>query len=71
MQTKVEKFIREKKLLKANSKVVLGVSGGADSMALLDILHNAGYQLIIAHGNFHLRNNKSMRDEKFVKSSGK
>lgn len=68
MQTKVEKFIREKKLLKANSKVVLGVSGGADSMALLDILHNAGYQLIIAHCNFHLRNKESMRDEKFVKS---
>lgn len=68
MQSKVEKFIRDEKLLKDNSKVILGVSGGADSMALLHILHNLNYQIIVAHCNFHLRSNESMRDEKFVRS---
>lgn len=68
MQSKVEKFIEEEKLLKKNSKVVLGVSGGADSIALLNVLHNAGYKVIVAHCNFHLREEESMRDENFVKN---
>lgn len=68
MQTKVEKFIEDEKLLKKNSKVVLGVSGGADSIALLNVLHDAGHQVIVAHCNFHLREDESMRDEEFVKN---
>lgn len=68
MQAKVEKFIEEEKLLKKNSKVVLGVSGGADSIALLNVLHSAGYKVIVAHCNFHLREDESMRDEQFVKN---
>lgn len=67
MQNKVEKFIKEEKLLKKNSKVILGVSGGADSIALLNILHNAGYEIFVAHCNFHLRHEESLRDEEFVK----
>lgn len=68
MQSRVEKFIEEEKLLKKNSKVVLGVSGGADSIALLNVLHNAGHKVIVAHCNFHLREDESMRDEEFVKN---
>ena len=68
MQKIVEKFIEDEKLLKKNSKVILGVSGGADSIALLNVLHNAGYETIVAHCNFHLRHEESMRDEAFVKS---
>lgn len=68
MQSKVEKFIEDEKLLKKNSKVVLGVSGGADSIALLNVLHNAGYKVIVAHCNFHLREDESVRDETFVKN---
>lgn len=68
MQSKVEKFIEDEKLLKKNSKVVLGVSGGADSIALLNVLHDAGHKVIVAHCNFHLREDESMRDEAFVKN---
>ena len=43
------------------------VSGGADSVALLDVLLRAGYQCIVAHCNFHLRGAESDRDEAFVR----
>lgn len=43
------------------------VSGGADSVALLDVLHRGGYSCIVAHCNFHLRDEESNRDERFVR----
>lgn len=68
MQTisKVKKYIQDNMLLTDKAKVIIGVSGGADSMALLDILHHLGYDCIIAHCNFHLRGQESYRDEYFV-----
>lgn len=47
--------------------VIVGVSGGADSMALLHRLNAEGYSLVIAHCNFHLRGAESDRDEAFVR----
>lgn len=35
--------------------VVVGVSGGADSLCLLDLLHAEGYPLVVAHFNHRLR----------------
>lgn len=66
MFEKVKKFIEQEKLLKDKSRVILGVSGGADSIALLDVLQKAGYVIIAAHCNFHLREKESVRDEIFV-----
>ena len=43
------------------------VSGGADSVALLDVLLRGGYECIVAHCNFHLRGAESDRDEVFVR----
>lgn len=64
--SKVQKYIQENMLLSSPSKVIVGVSGGADSVALLDILHDLGYECIVAHCNFHLRGQESFRDEYFV-----
>lgn len=50
------------------AKIVVGVSGGADSITLLDLLHKMGYMCIAAHCNFHLRNEESNRDFKFAHS---
>ena len=68
MQTisKVKKYIQDNMLLTDKARVIIGVSGGADSMALLDILHHLGYECIVAHCNFHLRGQESYRDEYFV-----
>lgn len=53
------------------SKIVLGVSGGPDSVCLLDVLAKIApkydLELIIAHVNYGLRGNDSDIDEKFVR----
>lgn len=63
---KVRQYIIENQLLADSSKVIVGVSGGADSVALLDILHALRYECVIAHCNFHLRGEESNRDAFFV-----
>lgn len=68
MLYKVQKFITENDLLdSANGPVVLGVSGGKDSVVLLHVLMKLGYQCIAAHCNFHLRGDESNRDQEFVR----
>ena len=54
-----------------NSRFLLTVSGGADSVAMLDIFSGLGYDCIVAHCNFHLRGEESDRDECFVKDLAK
>ena len=56
----------ETQLLK-QSPVLVALSGGADSVALLHILLEAGAECRAAHCNFHLRGQESMRDEQFVR----
>ena len=47
--------------------VLVALSGGADSVALLRVLLEAGCACHAAHCNFHLRGEESMRDEQFVR----
>ena len=67
MQQKVQNYIEKHKLLTPYGLVIVGVSGGADSIALLNILVSLGYDCVIAHCNFHLRMAESDRDETFVR----
>ena len=67
MLRRVQKYIRDHQLLNKGERVLVCVSGGADSIALWDVLYRGGYECIIAHCNFHLRKEESDRDELFVK----
>lgn len=62
----VEEYIVRNGLLQGGEKVIVGVSGGADSVALLDILHSFKIECVVAHCNFHLRGQESNRDAFFV-----
>ena len=65
---KVSQFIEEKNLLGFGDKVLVALSGGADSVALLRVLLRLGYACEAAHCNFHLRGEESVRDERFVRA---
>lgn len=66
MKEKVRKYIQTNQLFSQKGLILVGVSGGADSVALLLILKELGYQIQALHCNFHLRQEESDRDEKFV-----
>ena len=66
MIPKIQNYIEKRKLLNAGDKIIVGLSGGADSVALLHILHRLDYNCIAAHCNFHLRGEESDRDELFA-----
>ena len=63
----VQRFIEEKDLFNLQDKILVALSGGADSVALLRILLSLGYTCECAHCNFHLRGLESDRDENFVR----
>ena len=67
MLRRVSTYIKQRGLLEKGKPVLVCVSGGADSVSLLDVLLRAGYKCIVAHCNFHLRGEESNRDENFVR----
>ena len=50
------------------SRILTGVSGGVDSMTLLFVLKELGYQTTAAHVNFQLRGIESDLDSELVKN---
>ena len=71
MQKKVLQYIKDNKMLCSRPRVVVGLSGGADSVCLLLILKEAckeaGATLVAVHVNNGIRGEEANRDEAFCK----
>lgn len=70
MLNKVKQFITMNNI-KIDKPVVCAVSGGADSVLLIHVLHKLGYNVILAHVNHHKRKEseiEAIEMEKFAKS---
>jgi tRNA(Ile)-lysidine synthase len=59
--------IQRHQLCKITDKILLAVSGGIDSMVMLQLFIDAGYPIAVAHCNFQLRGADSDADEALVK----
>ena len=66
MKDKFFKNIIDTELFLKNDKLLLAISGGADSVALALLLKEGGYNFEMAHCNFNLRGKESDDDEYFV-----
>lgn len=62
---RIEDFISRNHLLEKDGKYLVALSGGADSVTLIWVLHELGYQIEACHCNFQLRGAESDRDEQF------
>lgn len=69
MLSTVQAYIAQHQLLRPGAPVIVGLSGGADSVALLHILTRLGYLCVAAHCNFHLRNDESDADADFAQQT--
>ena len=71
LTSRIKSYIAQEKILVPHSKVVVGLSGGADSVALLAILTELGYDCVACHCNFMLRGDESIRDRNFAEEISK
>jgi len=75
MYALVRKAVQRYHLIDPGDTVLVGVSGGPDSMALLHILHHLqnayGISLIVAHYHHGLRGDASDRDAVFVEQQAR
>ena len=71
LASQVEKSIERHQLLRCGARVLVAVSGGLDSMALLHVLHELApshrWRLVVAHFNHQLRGAASKADEALVR----
>ncbi len=69
---RVLEYIREKRMIKTGDKVIVGVSGGADSVCLLFLLKTfskvLGITLSVIHIEHGIRGKESQKDAAFVEN---
>ena len=72
MREKLLKFIKDNEMFTYGDRVLIGVSGGPDSIALMDFLYGIkkqfGLQLVVCHLNHMIRGAEADKDESFVKN---
>jgi tRNA(Ile)-lysidine synthase len=68
MKKQLQTVVLQSQLLDRFKKHLIAVSGGVDSIVLLHLLKEMGYDIVAAHCNFHLRGEDSNRDQEYVQS---
>ena len=75
IEHKVKDFINKYEMVNSQDRIVIGVSGGADSVCLLfalkSLMKELEITLFVAHVNHGLRGEYACRDERFVKALSK
>lgn len=61
--------IESHQLCRRDDRILLAVSGGADSLVMMHLFREAGLQAAVAHCNFGLRGAESDGDEAFVREA--
>ncbi|MCB0795253.1 MAG: tRNA lysidine(34) synthetase TilS, partial [Flavobacteriales bacterium] len=67
LKHRVRRTLTEKALLKPGQAVLVAVSGGADSMVLLDVLHHLGYACTVANLDHGLRGAEGASEQRMVR----
>ena len=71
MKQKIIETIKKYNLINSGDKIVLGVSGGPDSIAMLDILNQLkdemNFEIYVVHVNHNIRGKDADGDEEYVK----
>lgn len=62
-----QEFIKSNKLIDKNDTILLAISGGIDSVVMLDLFYRSKIKFAISHCNFKLRLFESDDDEMFVR----
>jgi tRNA(Ile)-lysidine synthase len=62
-------YIVEELSINKADKLLLAVSGGVDSMVMVDLFHKSEFNFEVAHVNHSTRNGQSDKDAKFVKDA--
>lgn len=72
---KIQNTCFQNNLFNRESKIIIAVSGGPDSVCMLDIFSKLqkkySLELIVAHVNYNLRGTESEKDEQFVRKLAK
>ena len=67
MLDRLKDYNSKKELFSATDKLLIAVSGGVDSIVLVELLRQLDNQIAVAHCNFKLRARESDLDQEFVK----
>ena len=68
MIQKFKKHITKEFPFLKDTKLLIAISGGLDSVVLFHLLHKLNYDVSLAHCNFKLRGKESDLDEEFIKN---
>ena len=72
IEKRVQGYIRKHHMIETGDRVLIGLSGGADSAALFHILRRScsklGFELLAVHVDHGLRGMEARRDRKFVQA---